>query len=67
MDLSNPAIPEDLRHFLKDIAIPPEEEEEEDPEKKRVHDLKKNIKDSKGESLNPISIHQSEGLSFNSP
>jgi len=26
MDLNNPAIPSDLRNFLKDIAIPPEEE-----------------------------------------
>ncbi len=29
LDISNPDIPEDLRHFLKDISIPPKGEEEE--------------------------------------
>ncbi len=28
MDITNPNIPEDLRHFLKDISIPPQEEDE---------------------------------------
>ena len=32
---SNPAIPEDLRHFLKDIAIPPQEEETEEEKAER--------------------------------